>query len=186
MSKYLIPALGVLALAACGQQAQQQAEAPLETAPYETPVAPAGASMTPTQFVQAAANADAFKVQSSQLAATRAARADVKELAATIERESNAASQALAALAPTISVPAPQATIAEDRTDDLTDLRGKTGAEFDDAYLDDQVEAHNDAIQLYENYVRTAEAGPLRTWAESTLATLRTQRDRVQALENAT
>ncbi|HRE44466.1 MAG TPA: DUF4142 domain-containing protein [Terricaulis sp.] len=185
MSKYLVPALGVLALAACGQQAQQQAEAP--TAPYETPVAaPASASMTPTEFVQAAANADAFKLQSSQLAATRAARADVKELAATIERESNAASQALAALAPTISVPAPQAMVTEDRTDDLADLRGKTGAEFDDAYLDDQVEAHNDAIQLYENYVRTAEAGPLRTWAESTLATLRTQRDRVQALENAT
>ncbi len=185
MSKYLVPALGVLALAACGQQAQQQAEAPL--APYETPVAtPAATAMSATEFVQAAANADAFKLQSSQLAAQRAQRADVKELAATIEREANTAAQALAALAPTISVAAPQAVIAEDRADDLADLRGKRGEEFDDAYLDDQVEAHNDAIQLYENYVRTAEAGPLRSWAESTLATLRTQRDRVQALENAT
>lgn len=185
MSKYLVPALGVLALAACGQQAQQQAQAP--HTPYEAPAAaPAEAGMSDVQFVQAAANADAFRIQSSQLAAAQAQRADVKELAALIEREAASASEALASLAPTISVPAPQAMVAADRADDLADLRGKSGEEFDDAYLDDQVEAHNDAVQLYENYVRSAQTGPLRTWAETTLATLRTHRDRVQALANAT
>lgn len=182
MSKYLIPALSVLALAACGQQAQQQAEAP-PPAPVET-VTPA--SMTDAEFVQAALNADAFEIQSSQLAAQRGGRADVKALAATLVTENTAASQALTSLAPTLQITAPTPTVISDQADDLADLNTKNGEAFDDAYLDDQVEAHNNAIALYERYVAGAADGPLKQWAQTELAEMRTHRDQVQALENAT
>jgi len=175
-------AAGALALAACGQQAQQQAELPAP-APVET-ATPAG--MTDAEFVQAALNADAFEIQSSQLAAQRADRADVKTLAATLVTENTAATQALTSLAPTLQITVPAPAVATDQADDLADLNTKTGEAFDDAYLDDQVEAHNNAIALYERYVASASEGPLKQWAQTELAEMRTHRDQVQALENAT
>jgi len=177
-----LSALGVLALAACGQQAQQQAELPAP-APIDT-VTPT--AMTDAEFVQAALNADAFEIQSSELAAERAGRADVKTLAATLVRENRDATSALAALAPTLQITPPTPAVASDQTDDLADLNTKTGEAFDDAYLDDQVEAHNNAIALYERYVAESAPGPLKDWAQAELAEMRTHRDQVQALENAT
>lgn len=186
MSKYLIPALGVLALAACGQQAQQQAQAP-SPANVETPITtPVQASMTNAEFIQAALNADAFKIQASELAAQRAQRADVKELAVAVVAANRETTAELTTLAPTIQVTPQAAAAPENFADDLADLRTKNGAAFDDAYLDDQVEAHNEAIQLYERFISGGQAGPLKDWAQGQLADLRSQRDRVQALENAT
>ncbi len=181
MSKYIIPALSVLALAACGQQAQQQAELPAP-APVETATP---AAMTDVEFMQAALNADAFEIQSSELAAQRASRADVKEVAATLVQENRAATTALTNLAPTVQAPALTPVVAEDQADDLADLQTKNGEAFDDAYLDDQVEAHNSTIALYERFIATAQPGPLKDWAQNTLTTMRTHRDRVQTLENA-
>lgn len=96
MNKHVMLAVSALTLmtAACGQQAQQA-----ETAPAETTVAQAPAAMTDAEFIAAAANADHYEIQLSQLAADRAARADVKQLAATLVRDHTATSEQLTALA---------------------------------------------------------------------------------------
>lgn len=182
MTRTILLAASALALAACGQQATQQAEAPTPPAPMETAVA----AMSDADFVQAAANATHFEIQSSQLAATRSARQDVKDFATMMIRDHTQASEQLAALLPTLNIAAPTPTLDADLTEDIADQRGKTGAEFDDAYLDDQVEAHNNAVRLFETYLQSAPQGALRDWAQTTVVTLRTHRDRVQSLENAT
>lgn len=184
MYKHLIPALGALALAACGQQATT--EAPQNTAETAAPAPVLPAAMTDAEFVQAAANTDAFEIQSSELAAERAARQDVKDFAGMMVRDHRATTQELATLAPRLNMPVPAPQLAADMTGDLNRMRGLSGEAFDDAYLDEQVEAHNNAIGTFERYIQGASAGPLRDWAQATLPKLRTHRDNVQRLENAT
>jgi putative membrane protein len=184
MIKYTVLALGALALAACGQQTTT-ADAP-ETTNIEGPVAPVQAAMTDAEFVQAVANADAFEIQTSELAATRAARQQVKDFATIMIRDHRATTQALTTLAPTINVAAPTPAIDSAMQGTLTSLQGQNGEAFDDAYLDAQVAAHENAIRTFESYIATAAAGPLKDWANNTLPNLRTHLSSVQGLENAT
>lgn len=183
MIRTTLMAAGALALVACGQQSTttETAEAPT----IETP-APVQAVMTDAEFVQAVANADAFEIQSSELAATRAARQDVKNFAAMMVRDHRATTQELSALAPTLNLTAPTPTIDASHQAKLDSLRGQTGEAFDDAYLDAQVEAHENAVRAFEGYIAGAQAGPLRDWANTTLPKLRTHLTSVQSLENAT
>lgn len=178
-------AAGALVLAACGQQTTTTETAEAPSAQPQAPAA-APAAMTDAEFVQAAANAGAFEIQSSELAATRAARPDVKAFAATMVRDHRAANEELTALAPRINLTAPTPQLDGAQTGTLESLRGKTGEAFDDAYLDAQVEAHENAVRAFEGFVASAQAGPLRDWANATLPKLRTHLSAVQALENQT
>jgi putative membrane protein len=177
-----LSALGAMSLAACGQQAQQQAEAPQT----ETPAAPTAVVMSDAEFVQSVADTHAFIVQSSELVAERAARQDVKDLAATLITDHNAALAALNGAVGTLNISAPAGSLNAERTADIAEMRDLSGQAFDDEYLDDMVAQHNAAVSRFESYAQNAAPGPLRDWAQTTLATLRTDRDRVQTLENAT
>jgi|CXWL01.1.fsa_nt_gi putative membrane protein len=184
MTKYtLLSALSALALAACGQSTQTT-EAP--TLPEAPLAGSAQTAVSNAEFVQAVASADAFEVQSSELAATRAARQQVKDFATMMVRDHTATSAELTALAPTLGLSAPSPTIDANHQTKLDSLRAANGAAFDDAYLDAQVEAHENAIRAFENFAANGEAGALRDWANTTLPKLRTHLTQVQALENAT
>jgi putative membrane protein len=182
MMKYALLAASTLALVACGQQATtvETAETPAQDIGIET------AAMTNAQFAQAVANADAFEVQSSELAASRAARQDVKAYAAMMVRDHGATTQELATLAPTLGIQAPTPQLDTTHQDRLNNLTSLNGEAFDDAYLDAQVEAHENAVSLFERFTTEGEAGPLRDWASTTLTKLRTHLTSVQTLENAT
>jgi len=182
MKKHALLAVSALALAACGQQATTQTT--------ETPAAPPAAStaaqMSDAEFAQAVANSDAYEIQTSELAGQRAARQDVKDFAAMMVREHQATTQELITLAPTLSLTAPTPQLDSAHQARLDTLRGQSGESFDDAYLDEQVEAHENAVRLFETYLAGAQAGPLRDWATTTLPKLRTHLTQAQTLENAT
>src|SRR5262245_9054966 len=153
MTKHAWLALGALALAACGQQTAttQTAETPATQTPA-APAAPAAIAVSNTDFVQAVVNATTFEIQSSELAAAHAARQDVKDLAAMLVRDHRAASQRLTTLVPTIGLTMPAAQIDAAKDSKLDSLRGQNGHAFDDAYLDAQVQAHQEAVHLFEQY----------------------------------
>jgi putative membrane protein len=184
MTKHTLLALGALALAACGQQAPttETAEAPTP----EAPAMPTQAAMTDVQFIQAVANANEFEIQSSELAATRASLQQVKDFAAMMVRDHRAAAQELNTLAPSLNLTAPTPALDAMQQGKVDSLRAQSGEAFDDAYLDAQVEAHENTVRAFENYISGASAGPLRDWANATLPKLRTHLQNVQSLENAT
>lgn len=178
-----IAAFGALALAACGQQAQTT---DAEPATVEQPAIPAAAAITNADFVQQVANADAYEVQAAEIAAERGMRAEVKTFAAQMRTDHTATSAELTALAPRIGVTAPAAAVTPDNQARLDALRGASGEAFDDLYLDQQVEAHENTVRLFQDYLNNAPAGELRTWAETTLPKLQAHHTHVQGLENAT
>lgn len=178
-----IIAASALALAACGQQATTTAEAPADTTPVEAPVL---GRATPADFVQTVANSDAFEIQSAEIAAQRGVRQEVKDFAAMMRTDHTATTQQLTTLAPTINLTAPTPTLTAEQQSDLEALRNASNEDFDDLYLDQQVEAHENAVNAFEGYIRNAPQDQLRQWAETTLPKLRQHLEQVQGLENAT
>lgn len=182
MRGYFLIAASTFALAACGQQATTEtAEAPATEAP-----ATEQAAMSAADFIQTVAASDAFEIQSSELAAQRAARRDVKDLAAQMVTAHRQTTQELTQLttANSLSAPTPQLNAMQQTS--LDNLRNQTGNAFDDAYLDAQVAAHENAVRAFEQYASAGEAGPLRDWAQRTLPALRQHLQHAQGLENAT
>jgi putative membrane protein len=168
-------------LAACGQTTStSETETPPEAA------APAASAMSAAEFAQNVANADAFEIQSSELAAQRGARQEVKDFAATMVRDHTMTSQQLAALAPQLNMTPPTPMLDAAKQGRIDALRAQSGQGFDDAYLDAQVAAHTEAVTMFEQFVASAEPGPLRDWANTTLPKLREHLTHVQQLENAT
>ena len=182
MKRYLLIAASALALAACGQQATTEtAESGSE---QSAPMQQAG--MSAADFIQAVAASDAFEIQSSELAAQRAARQDVKDLAAQMVTAHRQTTQELTQLTSANNLPAPTPQLNAMQQTSLGNLRNQTGQAFDDAYLDAQVAAHENAVRTFEEYASSGEAGPLRDWAQRTLPNLRQHLEHAQGLENAT
>lgn len=179
-----LAAAATLALAACGQQAQQQTET-APPAPIEQP-SMMQAAMSEAEFVQVAANTDAFEIRAAELAAERAAADAVKEFAASAQSDNQATTQELMQLAPTLGLETPTPALDAQHQQRLDTLESLNGEEFDDAYLDQQVEAHENAVRTFQDYAQNGAPGPLRDWAQATLPKLQTQLNEVQSLENAT
>ncbi len=181
MKRYFLIAASALALAACGQQATTQSADTSQTEQQTQQ-----AAMSAADFVQTVAASDAFEIQSSELAAERAARQEVKDLAAMMVTAHRQTTQELTQLTATNNLSAPTPQLNATQQASLDNLRAQSGEAFDDAYLDAQVAAHENAVRTFEEYAANGESGPLRQWAQSTLPNLRNHLQQTQALENAT
>lgn len=180
-------AVGALVLlAACGQEATTPETAPAPAPTAEAPVTPPMPSITPAEFVQNAANTDLFEIQASQLAATKASRAGVKDFARMMVTDHQATTRELTSLAPQVQLTAPTPVLSSAHESTMTDLRAKTGTDFDDAFIDAQVEAHENAVNMFQNFVNTAADGPLKQWAQTTLPKLQQHLEQARQLDSAT
>jgi putative membrane protein len=182
MKRTFLIAASALALVACGQQATTETA---ETPQTEQPAAQQ-AAMSAAEFVQTAAASDAFEIQSSELAAQRGARQDVKDFASQMVTAHRQTTQELTQLTSTNNMPAPTPQLNATQQSSLDNLRDKSGEAFDDAYLDAQVAAHENAVRAFEQFATNGETGALRDWAQRTLPNLRQHLQHVQGLENAT
>jgi putative membrane protein len=54
----------------------------------------------------------------------------------------------------------------------LDKLNKKTGADFDQLYIDDQVSAHDEAIELFKDYAQNGDDAKVKQFATQTLPVL--------------
>jgi putative membrane protein len=154
-----------LALASCGPKDEPVApESP--AAEQSAGMAPA-ANMTAGQsFANTAASSDAFEIETSKLAADKAASAKVKAFAQNMIKahtESTAKlKQAAGAASPPVT-PVPQMTPTQQQT--LTELQGKSGADFDTAYAKAQVDAHQMTLDALKAYAGSGDVPSLKSFA---------------------
>lgn len=121
------------------------------------------------QFVGAVAASDAFEIQSSELAQTKATSKAVKDFAAMMidHHTKSSADLKKAALGASPSVPV-NAQLTAAQQVDLDALRN-AGADFDKVYAQKQVAAHEAARTLLSDYSATGAPGPLRDFASKTV-----------------
>lgn len=139
MSRFFLCMLVGLALPAYAQDASQ--------------TAPKGQVHTQAQqFVQQAAIGDMYEIQSSQMAESKSKNPEIRSFAQHIIKDHTAASEKLTSLAQKIQgLQVPQQMDTR-HLDLINRLRSASASQFDDLYRGQQVQAHRQAIQLYQTF----------------------------------
>jgi len=65
----------------------------------------------------------------------------------------------------------------------LDTLQGLNGADFTKQYRSMQVDAHQDAVSLFQRYAKSGDSEKLKTWAVQTLPALQHHLDMAKALD---
>jgi putative membrane protein len=156
-------------LIATGAFAQTPRPAAPQSAPAATQSAPAA-----QDFVNKVAISDMFEIQSSQLALSKQPDKDTKPFAQKMVTDHQRTSKELKSLIDGGKVKAtlPSALDAEHQKM-LDDLKAKNGKDFDSSYDQIQVEAHQDAVALFDAYAKGGDDPQLKRWAAKTLPHLK-------------
>jgi len=143
-------------------------------------------STTPTgqEFADKAAKSDAFEIAAAKLAKTNAESADVKKFAATmIEAHTGSTAKIKAAAAKATPEIKPDPTLTGDQQSKLDDLAKLKGADFDKAYIDGQISAHEDALSLMKGYADKGDTPSLKAAAGEIAPVVQKHLDMAKALK---
>jgi putative membrane protein len=133
------------------------------SAPRPATVAPEllNAPLTATDFTDTAASSDEYEKRAGQIAAERGRRRDVRQLGAQLVTDHTQTSIDLAQAASDARLPAPQPKLHPGYRRKLEKLQAVLDEEFDQEFLQQQVENHAEALELMRTYRRVGTAAPL-------------------------
>lgn len=134
-------------------------------------------------FVTKAAIGNLFEVETSKLAKATSKSKAVLAFASQMVADHGRAGAALGTAAAKTSGLAAPTVLDDDHQKKLDDLKAKTGKDFDDAYIDAQKSAHDDAVDLFDDYAKNGKDVALQAFAADTLPTLKMHQDKVKNLE---
>jgi putative membrane protein len=130
-----------------------------------------------TQFYTQAMLGGQKEIAASQLVEQQGSNADVKKAATKIESDHKAFGKKVqAAAAGKVTPPAPESA-------STAALDGKTGADLDQAYVDEMVTDHQKTIAMFENAAKNASTPEAKKLAEAALPTLRDHLKMAQDLQ---
>jgi putative membrane protein len=142
-----------------------------------------GVSPSTPDFVQQAAISDMFEIQSSELA-TQRADAATKAFAEQMVSAHRKTSDELKGLVASGKVKEALPTKLDSAHQEKLDtLKGLKGGDFTKQYRSDQVEAHKDAVSLFERYADGGDNPALKDWAGKTLPELKRHLELAEKLE---
>ena len=136
-------------------------------------------------FAKTVAVSDMFEIESSKLAAQKAQSAGVKQFAQQMVTDHQKTSNELKALlqkAKFDKVQLPK-DLDEPHAKKLTQLKSASGMQFDETYRQQQIEAHQQAVGLFENYSQKGDNNDLKGWATQTLPALKHHLEMAQSLD---
>jgi putative membrane protein len=141
--------------------------------------------LTIPSFMQQAAASDTFEISTGNIALQKGTLADVKTFGQMIVNDHTMSSKELKALAAQKSVVLPK-TIPEDKRVKIALLNGLSGTAFDQAFATQQVDAHNEAISLFEQANRDIADAQVQAFVDKTLPVLRMHLQHAEALKETT
>lgn len=158
--------------------------APATTASTAAPGATSTSAMAAgaSGFADQAARAGMMEVKSADLALQKSRNSQVKSFAREMKRDHTNADQKLKqAVGTGTQLPT---DLAADQQQQLDSLQSKSGAAFDKAYADQEVQDHQKAVSLFEDASHNAPTAQLRDYASQTLPTLKEHLKRAQQLQS--
>jgi putative membrane protein len=139
-------------------------------------------------FANKAAISDMFEIQAGKLAQDQAKDKDVKQFGSHMVSDHTKTSDAMKEMAQKKSMTLPTKLDSEHQQK-LDKLRGMKGEQFDSAYMQGQVDAHQTAVSLFRDEAQNGKDADLKRFAEQTLPTLeqhlRQARDQRPAVASA-
>lgn len=170
-----------LAAAAVALPAFAQAPAPQRSA---TDATQAGVTQKTKQFVERAAVGDMYEIQASQLVADKVQNREFRDFSRMIIDDHSKASEKLKSIVQGMrDVQVPQ-QLDDKHKRMIEQLKSATAADFARQYKSQQVQAHQDAVKLYEDFASQGDNTQLREFAEATLPKLKDHLRMAQDLPN--
>lgn len=134
-------------------------------------------------FVKEVSMSDMFEIESSKLALERGDGPTKAFAQQMINAHSKTTSELKALLQSGNVKAAPASAMSDDQRESVNALEALNGDAFVDAYQDDQEEAHEDAVDLFERYAEEGGNPDLKAWAAKTLPDLNHHLKMAQDLE---
>jgi putative membrane protein len=137
-------------------------------------------------FLAQAGSANQWEIESSQLALQMSTNPAVRSLANVIIADHTAMGQQVAAAASSAGLTPPAPGLLPPQQSMLDQLRtAGSGPAFDMAYQQAQISAHQQAIQLMQNYAAQGDVPALRTVASQAIPVMQKHLSMAQALNTA-
>ena len=137
-------------------------------------------------FLAHAASSDQFEIQSSQLALQASTNPAVRNFANMLIADHTRMSQTMMATAQSAGITPPPPTLLPEQQAALDQLRAAgTGPNFDMAYRQAQITAHQQALGLMQNYAASGDVPALRTVAQQAIPTIQMHLNQAQMLNVA-
>ena len=176
MRKMGILLAGAIALAACSSN---RPPAPPVAIDLNNPLMAPG-------FMAQAASGDQFEIQSSQLALQMSQNPAIRNFANMLIADHTRLSQAMAAAAVSAGLTPPPPALLPAQQAALDQLRATApGMAFDVAFQQAQIQAHQNALTLMQNYASGGDVPALRAAASSAIPTIQMHLQQAQMLQVA-
>jgi putative membrane protein len=135
-------------------------------------------------FYTKAAAGGMQEVAMAKLAQQHASNASVKEFADMMVKDHTATNEKLKTLAATKGVPLPDALSTTQKAS-VDTLAMHSKADFDDAYIKSQIDAHEDTVALLQKEISTGEDADARAFASNVLPTVQQHLAKIKEISAA-
>ncbi len=135
-------------------------------------------------FVEKVAISDMFEIEASKIALERSQVKAVKDFAQMMIDAHTATTSELMPLASAAMV-APPTALDNDHAGKLDELRNASVADFDDKYIDQQTDAHENALNLLKDFADSGKDAGLQGFAAKTAPAVQAHLDQVKALDKS-
>jgi putative membrane protein len=143
-------------------------------------------TVSTADFIKGAAIGGKFEVMSSQLALQKSKNKSVRDFAQKMVNDHSKADKDLKATLTNNKIGIKPPTQLDRTHQELYDnLKNKTGADFDQAYINAQVGAHNEAVTLFRDYQRVGGDAALKDFASRTLPDLEKHETRIKEIQES-
>ncbi len=190
-------AVAALSLAACNKPASTTASdaaattgAAVNKAEDATGAAVGTASATTVgphdtaAFVSNASQSDMYEIQAAQIAEKRSKTPDIKAFAKMMVKDHTATSAAMAPLAKAAGQ-TPADKLDDRRQGFIDHLNQASDADFDKVYVDQQVAAHKEALDLMNGYAKDGSDAGLKDAAGKTAPKVQMHLDKITGIQTA-
>lgn len=138
------------------------------------PPADPSAPMATPDFVTAAGQSDQFEITEGKMAQKMGSTAAVRKYGAKMVRDHMKTTANLQkAVKKAGMAPPPPPPLRADQEQMVSQLQGMSGADFDKAYLTQQVQSHQEALELQSGYAKTGDTPAVKTAAKGAVPIVR-------------
>ncbi len=136
-------------------------------------------------FVTKAAQSNQFEIESSKIALEKATNAQLQQFAKQMIDDHTAVGKKMKEVLQQADMKMPEEAqkLDEKHQEMLQKLKSASGDKFNSTYKQQQEQAHETAIQLFETYAEEGDNQQLQQFASSVLPTLKQHRDQLQGIE---
>jgi len=143
-----------------------------------------GVEKIDAQFIVDAANGGMTEVELGKLAMQKGISKQVKNFGSMMVKDHSKLNDMVKAIAVTKNISIPKAPGAKEQKI-ISKLTGKSGKDFDKAYIDDMIDDHKDDIKVFQTAAKKCLDPDVKSFAAKTIPILQEHLDAINAIKDS-